>query len=133
MAEFGDDPTSLMAGMKAMRTFAGNEAKNLHLVKVKDERILIFEYLLDGKYAPFAIPINQDTNEDSQPLDYRQTIKYLKKISDLDYDQTVLKKVANSNQLDTKYLIWIGVFVIVMFIVIRFTNHRLKNNTPDKH
>jgi hypothetical protein len=126
LSAFGGDPAPLTAGTEAMRAFAGEEAKNVHFVKTGDERLLIFEYKFDGKLAPYAIPLNEATTPEMKPLDYRETIEYVKKVNGLAHDAELLKGKEEAPQSNGQIFIWTALFAVLMIIVIRIANKNLR-------
>ncbi len=125
LAESGGDPAPLMAATEAMRAFAGEQAKNIHLVKTGGERVLIFEYKYQDKLAPYALPLTAATTDETQPFDYIATIEYIKKINGVAHDEQLLidqQAPKSSGQM----FLWIALFAILMIFVVRLTNNKLR-------
>jgi hypothetical protein len=125
---YGGDPSILARANQALRAFAGDEGKNVHFVKVAGERLLIFEYDYQGQPAPYAIPLTDSLSEQAKPLDYKQTIEYLKKLKGYDYDEKQRTEVSESlpSTPSMSTYIWIALFVALMLAGVRFTNGRLR-------
>lgn len=132
MARFGGDPAPLLAGEQAVRAFAGNEAKNMHLVKFAGQRLLVFEFKQDGKFAPFVIPLTEDTTAFTKPLDYRQTIEYLKKINGYEYSESMMRDLRADAQINWEIFVWLSLFAVLMIIIVRVTNKRLRKQREEK-
>lgn len=131
MSRFGGDVQPLQAGTEAMLRFAKDRANNIHFVKFAGERLLVFEFEKEaGKPAPYVVPLNEETTASQSPLDYRQTVEYLKKIAGLEYDEQLL---GTENNISGSTLIWIALFILFMFIVVRVTNTRLRKERERQH
>jgi hypothetical protein len=125
LAESGGDPAPLMVATAAMRAFAGEQAKNVHLVKTGGERLLIFEYKYQDKLAPYALPLTAATTDETQPFDYIATIEYIKKINGLAHDEQLLEEQQAPKSSGQMFL-WIALFAILMIFVVRLTNNKLR-------
>jgi hypothetical protein len=117
----GGNPAPLENGLAVMRRYAGEQAVNVHLVKHLNQTLLAFEW----NEAPYTIPLDENVSPRENPLDYEQTIRYLKSLT--------IPAVSETNAFATggKVIIWLVVVLFIMLVFLRIMNSKLRKTREE--